>query len=374
MVLARALITSGFRNVGRRARRTVSGRPARLARTDPSGTLARGRDVERIVFRLLDRMWYGRGGWGRCLAPLSLPYAASVRVRRVLFRRGLRTSHRIGVPVVVVGNIAVGGTGKTPLVVWLVHRLRAHGYRPGVICSGYRGHSRGWPRHVGADSDPAEVGDEAVLVAKRCSCPVVAAPDRVSAARTLLGNADCDILISDDGLQHYRLARDIEIAVLDGQRRHGTGWCFPAGPLREPVSRLESVDFVVVKGEACEGEYRMELSGRLLRQAADDSVAIDPAELPAGTVHAVAGIGNPRPFFRRLRDLGLRISPHAFPDHHPFSSHDIEFHDGRPVIMTEKDAVKCRRFATGRHWYLPVDAEVDQALETELVARLGSPA
>ena len=330
--------------------------------------------MERIVYRLLDRMWYGRGGWGRWLAILSLPYVAAVRVRRALFHRGLRTSHRIGVPVVVVGNITVGGTGKTPLVVWLVQRLRAHGYRPGVICSGYRGGAREWPRHVCADSDPAEVGDEAVLVAKRCSCPVVAAPDRVAAARVLLGEADCDIVVSDDGLQHYRLARDVEIAVLDGQRRHGTGWCFPAGPLREPISRLESVDFVVTKGHAREGEYRMELSGRLLRQAADDSVVIDPADLPAGTVHAVAGIGNPCPFFRRLRDLGLRISTRAFPDHHPFSSDDIDYPDGRPVIMTEKDAVKCRRFATGRHWYLPVDAEVDQALETELIARLGSRA
>ena len=326
--------------------------------------------MEGTVFRLLDNMWYGPRAWGRWLAFLSLPYAATVRLRLALFRRGMRSSHRLGVPVVVVGNIAVGGTGKTPLVVWLAHRLRAHGYRPGVICSGYRGNARDWPRCVHADSDPAEVGDEAVLVARRTSCPVMAGRDRVASARSLLRDSGCDIVVSDDGLQHYRLARDIEIAVLDGQRRHGTGWCLPAGPLREPVSRLASVDFVVAKGEARKGEYRMELSGRTLRLAADDSITIDPAKLSSGAVHAVAGIGNPGSFFRRLRELGLRITPSVFPDHHPFAARDIEFADGRPVIMTEKDAVKCRGFASSRHWYLPVDAEVDPALEHDLIARL----
>ena len=330
--------------------------------------------MERVVFRLLESMWYGRRAWGRRLALLSLPYAAAVHIRRALFRHGVRASHRIGVPVVVVGNIAVGGTGKTPLVVWLVRCLRAHGYRPGVICSGYRGKTRDWPRYVRADCDPVEVGDEAVLVAKRCACPVMAGPDRVAAARSLLRRADCDIVVSDDGLQHYRLGRDIEIAVLDGQRRHGTGWCLPAGPLREPISRLESVDFVVTKGRACEGEYRMDLSGRVLRQAADDSVTIDPTELSSRAVHAVAGIGNPSSFFGRLRDLGLRITPRVFPDHHPFTARDIEFQDERPVIMTEKDAVKCRGFANRRHWYLPVDAKVDPAFESDLIARLSEPA
>ena len=317
-------------------------------------------------------MWYGPRAWGWRLAPLSLPYTGVVRVRRALFRRGFRLSHRVGVPVVVVGNIAVGGTGKTPLVVWLAHRLREHGFRPGVICSGYRGSARAWPRHVAADSDPAEVGDEAVLLARRTGGPVVADPDRVQAARYLVQEHRCDIVVADDGLQHYRLARDIEIAVLDGQRRHGTGWCLPAGPLREPVSRLESVDLVVTKGRGRDGEYRMELAGRTLRLAADDSVTIDPAELSSSAVHAVAGIGNPCSFFQGLRDLGLQVIPRAFPDHHPFSADDIEFRDERPVIMTEKDAVKCRGFATARHWYLPVDAEVEPALEPALIARLSA--
>lgn len=331
--------------------------------------------MERTVFRLLDDMWYGRRAWGGRLALLSLPYAAAVQFRRALFRRGLRASHRVGVPVVVVGNITVGGTGKTPFVVWLVRRLREHGYRPGVLCSGYRGTARDWPRYVDEGSDPREVGDEAVLVAKRCGCPVVAGRDRVAAARLLLRRFECDIVVCDDGLQHYRLARDLEIAVVDGQRRHGTGWCLPAGPLREPVSRLESVDFVVTKGRAHEGEYRMELSGRILRLAADDSVTTDAAELSSDDpVHAVAGIGNPASFFERLRELGLRIIPRAFPDHHPFSAADIDFDDGRPVIMTEKDAVKCRGFADRRHWYLPVDAEVDPALEADLLARLSGAA
>ena len=331
--------------------------------------------MERTVFRLLDEMWYGRRrSWGRRLAPLSVPFAAAVRVRRALFRRGLRRSHRVGAPVVVVGNIAVGGTGKTPLVVWLVRCLRDHGFRPGVICSGYRGTARDWPRHVHVDSDPAEVGDEAVLVAKRCGCPVTAGRDRVAAARALLRGSDCDIVVSDDGLQHYRLARDIEIAVLDGERRHGTGWCLPAGPLREPVARLASVDFVVAKGRARQGEYRMDLTGRTLRLAADDAVAIDAAELSAGPVHAVTGIGNPASFFARLQDLGLRVIPRELPDHHPFSAADLEFHDERPVVMTEKDAVKCRGFAGRNHWYLPVDAEVDAGFESDLMARLAGDA
>lgn len=354
---------------GRRLARTVD-RTVRNGLLHPVHWGEEG-EVARIVFRMLDEMWYGRRGWGRRLAVLSLPYVAAVLARRALFRHGVRRSYRIGVPVVVVGNIAVGGTGKTPLVVWLAQRLRAHGYRPGVICSGYRGNAREWPRLVRADSDSAEVGDEAVLMAKRCACPVMAGPDRVVAAHSLLREAHCDVLVSDDGLQHYRLARDIEVAVLDGQRRHGTGWCFPAGPLREPVSRLESVDFVVAKGHARDGEYGMELSGRMLRQATDDSVSIDPAGLSSRSVHAVTGIGNPCPFFHRLRELGLEVSPRVFPDHHPFSAPDIEFQDDRPVVMTEKDAVKCRSFASGRHWYLPVEAVLDPAFETELFARLG---
>ena len=340
----------------------------------PRSRLRAGDGVQRIAFRLLDEMWYGRRAWGRWLALLSLPYEAAVRTRRTAFRRGLRRSHRIGAPVVVVGNIAAGGTGKTPLVVWLVRCLRRHGYRPGVICSGYRGIARDWPRCVHEDSDPAAVGDEAVLVARRCGCPVVAGRDRVAAGRLLLRRSDCDVVVSDDGLQHYRLARDLEIAVLDGRRRHGTGWCLPAGPLREPVSRLESVDFVVAKGRPGEGEYRMDLTGRTLRLAADDSVAIDAAELSSSPVHAVAGIGNPASFFGRLGDLGLRIIPRVFSDHHSFSAEDIEFRDEQPVIMTEKDAVKCRGFAGRRHWYLPVDAEVDPALEPDLIARLSGNA
>ena len=331
--------------------------------------------MRRIAFRLLDAIWYGPPAWGRGLALLSLPYAAAVRVRRAAYRRGLRRSCRVGAPVVVVGNIAVGGTGKTPFVVWLVLCLRRHGYRPGVVCSGYRGAARARPQYVREDSDPAAVGDEAVLVAKRCGCPVAAGRDRVAAARSLVQGSGCDVVVADDGLQHYRLARDLEIAVLDGRRRHGNGRPLPAGPLREPVSRLESVDFVVAKGEgAREGEYRMDLTGRTLRRVADGSVAIDAADLPAGPVHAVAGIGNPASFFGSLRGLGLRIVPHAFPDHHPFSAGDVEFPDERPVVMTEKDAVKCRGFAGKRHWHLPVEAEVDPALEPALIARLSGGA
>lgn len=328
----------------------------------------------RAVFRLLDWMWYGPRGWGRLLAPAALLFALAVRVRRALFGRGLLRSRRAGAPVVVVGNLAAGGTGKTPLVIWLAERLRAHGYRPGVLCSGYRGRASRWPLRVRADADPDQAGDEAVLLARRCDCPVAAGPDRAAAAELLVCEAGCDILVCDDGLQHYRLARDLEIAVVDGRRRHGTGWCLPAGPLREPVSRLAEVDFVVVKGEdgdARRGEYAMRLEGGTLHPVADGPRPVPPGELPSRDVHALAGIGHPAPFFERLAALGLRAAaPRAFPDHHRFSARDLDFGDGLPVVMTEKDAVKCRAFADARHWYLPVRAELDPAFEPALLARI----
>lgn len=333
--------------------------------------------MRRIGVRLIEEMWYGAPvSWGAVLlAPFSVAYALVARARRALFGKGVFASERVGAPVIVAGNLTVGGTGKTPLVIWLAHRLRAYGYRPGVVCRGYGGKNREWPRPVGEDDDPILVGDEAVLLVRRAGCPVVAAgPERVAAARHLVEHDACDIVISDDGLQHYRLARDIEINVVDGTRRYGNGWCLPGGPLREPVARLASVDFIVVKGEGSdEREYGMELAGGTLRRVTNDAIEIEPVELPSHAVHAVAGVGNPVPFFERLQSFGLDVAAHTFPDHHAFTREDIDFGDGRPVIMTEKDAVKCRAFADERHWYLPIEARLNPRFEPALLARLPAP-
>lgn len=303
----------------------------------------------------LPRFWL-QGGWpAATLAPLGAAVAALARRRRELYRAGRRPSERLSVPVIVVGNIFIGGTGKTPLVAWLAEELRGRGRRPGILLRGYGGRSRHWPRDVGPDSDPGEVGDEAVLLARRSGLPVVAGPDRPAAGRRLL-ELGCDVLVSDDGLQHYRLQRDLEIAVVDGQRGLGNGRCFPAGPLREPPDRLQEVDLVIANGASELTPYAFRLQPEPLRPLrAGDRPA------PAGRVHGVAGIGNPGRFFEALRGLGLEVIPHAFPDHHPYLPEDLGFGDGLPVVMTEKDAVKVLPWADTRMWCLPVRAVPEPA-------------
>ncbi len=270
--------------------------------------------------------------------------------------------------MVVVGNLTVGGTGKTPLVLWTVARLREAGYRPGVVTRGYGGRAPSWPQRVAADSDPVRVGDEAVLLARRGGCPVAAAPDRVAAARLLTETQGCDVVVADDGLQHYRLARAVEVVVVDGERRLGNGRCLPAGPLREPRGRLRGADFVVVRGQGGAGEWSMDYLPGALRRVADDATAGAPE---AGSrVHGVAGIGAPGRFFAQLRALGWEVVEHPFPDHHPFRPGDLDFAEPLPVIMTEKDAVKCAPFAAPQHWYLPVTARAPAALARGIIHRL----
>lgn len=309
----------------------------------------------------LEAIWYGGDPLGLPLIPLSWLFCGVALARRAAYQSGLLTVRRLDVPVLVVGNITAGGTGKTPLVVWLVDFLRGHGFRPGVVCRGYGGTSREWPRRVEPDSVPGDVGDEAVLVARRARCPISAAPDRVAAAEALLEGGECDVIVSDDGLQHLALGRDVEVAVVDGERRHGNGRCIPAGPLREPVGRLGQVDAVVANGRAARGEYRMRLVPDAPRRVMDDRVGDESLEAPSGRVHGVAGIGNPGRFFSSLRSLGHEVVPHPFPDHHAFAPEDLRFGDARPVLMTEKDAVKCRAFAGPTHWYVPVKAELHPA-------------
>lgn len=293
-------------------------------------------------------IWYGRSPWVWPLLPLSALYCAVVAARRWSYRIGVKKPHRLNVPVIVVGNLTVGGTGKTPLVIWLARFLRAQGYHPGLIARGYGGKAAHWPQTVTADSNPAQVGDEPVLLVRATGCPMVVAPDRVAAARALLAENDCNVIISDDGLQHYALGRDIEIAVIDGERRFGNGHCLPAGPLREPASRLSGVDLIVANGAAMAGEYA-------LRVEADDAVNLVSGErhalehFRAQPVHAIAGIGHPARFFNALRETGLSIETHAFPDHHAYRPDDLAFGDAA-LLMTEKDAVKCHDFARPNFW------------------------
>ena len=325
----------------------------------------------------LDYYWYTRSPWLLLLTPLSLVFRVIVSLRRLAYKRGIRRSTRVSVPVIVVGNITVGGTGKTPLVAWLAKYLQSKGYKPGIISRGYGGQASSWPQQVRPDSDPAAVGDEAVLLATKTGCPMAVAPDRVAAANALIEHSDCDVILSDDGLQHYALQRDIEIAVIDGVRRFGSGFLLPAGPLREPVGRLQEVDLVVVNGLGKGQEHPMRMLPGDVRNLLNPGKVCAIDEFRSQTVHAVAGIGNPERFFRSLQDAGLLVEPHRFPDHYRYRPGDIRFGDDRPVFMTEKDAVKCRHFATENDWFVPVEARMsdefcarlDELLDTRLSHR-----
>lgn len=307
-------------------------------------------------------LWYARSrppGFLRLLAAL---YGRLARGRR---QRLLAQQCQAGCPVIVVGNISVGGTGKTPFVIWLVGRLRDWGFRPGVVARGYGGRAPAYPHRVRADDDPALCGDEPLLVARRTGVPVIVDPDRVAAARQLVASGEVDVIVADDGLQHYRLARDREFCVVDGARGLGNRALLPAGPLREPPARLADVDFLVVNGPGGAADD-LPGSGSALRfelvpgqLEALDGTAVRPLDSFAGQrVHAVAGIGHPARFFATLRAAGLDVIEHAFPDHHRYVAADLEFGDRLPVVMTEKDAVKCRVFARTRGWMLPVEARL----------------
>jgi len=325
-----------------------------------------------VSMKSLDQYWYGRNIVSSLLLPLSWLFMMIAAVRRSAYRKGLLAQTRLPVPVIIVGNITVGGTGKTPLTAWLVESLKRHGLRPGIISRGYKGKASDWPQQVRSDSSPELVGDEAVLLAQQCHCPVVVDPQRIRAGRALLAQTPCDIIIADDGLQHYRLARDIEIVVVDGVRRFGNGRYLPAGPLREPMSRLDEVDYIVVNDGATQaGEFGMNVQAGQLRRVNNPSVAIDAATMAAlGPAHGVAGIGNPQRFFALLSAMGFDTIDHQFPDHFAYRESDIRFADSKPVIMTEKDAVKCHHFADDNCWFVPITAVIDPQLEIALLAQV----
>ncbi len=321
--------------------------------------------------------WFGDApvpGWARALGGL---YGALVALRVRLYRAGLLRRQRIGVPVIVVGNITAGGTGKTPLTIALFERLRAAGFKPGVASRGYGRSGEGQARWVDAGTSPADGGDEPVLIARQAGTRVRVHRDRVAAAKALVA-AGCDVVICDDGLQHYRLRRDVEIEVIDGTRRYGNGRLMPAGPLREPASRAAVCDFRVVNlpdadAAAQFGEWPMRLQ-------ADDALPLrggrpKPLSAFAGQrVHAVAGIGNPGRFFAMLRHHGLGVVPHAFADHHDYREDDFAFGSELPVLMTEKDAVKCAAFANAWFYSVPVAAKLPEAFWIALLEKLGASA
>jgi len=314
--------------------------------------------------------WSRRGAVAWLLWPASLAFGIAVFCRRLFFKLRLFKSHAAGVPVIVVGNLTAGGSGKTPLVLWIVQLLKEHRWKPGIVSRGYGGFTTE-PREAHIASDPAEVGDEPILLARRSGCPVWVAPDRVAACRMLREkHPECDVIVTDDGLQHYALRRDIEICVVGG-RSFGNGFLQPAGPLREPPSRLRSVDAVVANGAPDVKGYEMALEGESLVRSGD-AHDVRPVKSFAGQkVHAVAGIGDPKRFFLQLARFGLKPVPHPFPDHHPFRAADLDFGDTAPVVMTEKDAVKCRRFAQAHHWVFPVNANLDPAFGRWLLEKLG---
>ncbi len=285
-----------------------------------------------------------------------------VWLRRHAYRLRLLSSTKLSLPVIIVGNITVGGTGKTPLVIWLARHLQQQGLRPGIISRGYGGKANIWPQQARAGSDPTVVGDEAVLIASSLDCPVCVSPDRVQAGEVLAEQGSCDIIISDDGMQHLALQRDIEIAVVDGVRRLGNGFCLPAGPLRERPQRLAEVDMVVANGIAGRHQFTMRLRQSFVVNMADSSKVCKLADFANGEpVHAMAGIGHPERFFLQLEGAGLEVIRHEFPDHHRFLPEEILPDGDTPVLMTEKDAVKCMRFAQPRHWCVLVVAEFDDA-------------
>ena len=314
------------------------------------------------------RHWYRLSPVSLLLFPLSLVFRLLVTLRRLLFRVGALPSVRLHVPVIVVGNLTVGGTGKTPLILALVEALCAKGLRPGILSRGHGGTDTG-PRAVRKGDDAAQVGDEPLLLAERSGCPVWIGADRAAAARALLAaHARCDVLLCDDGLQHYRLQRDFEIAVED-DRGLGNGLLLPAGPLREPAGRR--VDATVVNGaEPRRGAFRMRLAPVGLYRVDGPRAPLPQSELSGKKLHAVAGIGNPERFFDELSRMGLAFSAHPFPDHHAFRAADLEFADCDFVLMTEKDAVKCRHFGRRDLIAVRVEAELDSALAELILGRI----
>lgn len=311
----------------------------------------------------LQEQWNKRGLYAWLLFPISVLYCVVMSLRREAYESGLFKTHEIKLPVFVVGNLSVGGTGKTPLVIWIASKLAENGLRPAVISRGYGGRAKEFPFVVYPNTPAALSGDEPVMISRTLGCPVVIDPDRVAAANWLVERDLCDVIISDDGLQHLALGRDLEIAVITSDRVAGNGLCLPSGPLREGMGRLKSIDVVISRLQ------ESKLTPHFMNLHPGECARLDsPAmRLPLSAfwkkpVHAIAGIGNPEGFFESLRMAGLEIIPHAFPDHYDYTPVDISFDDDLPVLMTQKDAVKCTEFTKRNCWVVTVSVEVDEGI------------
>lgn len=326
----------------------------------------------------LERAWHRRAAWLVLLWPLSLLFQALTKLRRAMQQAkgrpvGLRA------PVVVIGNISLGGTGKTPLLITLAAELQKQGFKPGIISRGYGGSAPSYPLAVDPDSDVGQSGDEAFLMAERTGCPVYVDPNRSAALAALIDNEDVDVVLSDDGLQHYKLYRDLEIVVVDGQRLFSNGFCLPAGPLRESVSRLNEVQHIVVNGEPAReisqlsSASTMRLEPRfLVNLLSGEKRPFAGAPFNMGnTLQAVSALGNPQRFYDLLERLPYQVETFSFPDHHNFTAEDFEqrgIDEHQPVVMTEKDAVKCRQFAKNNFWYLSVEVNLESQFVERLIA------
>lgn len=341
------------------------------------------------MYNWLHRVWYEGGSRYRVLLPLSGIYWTLISLRRLLYRIGLLRRYRARVPVIVVGNITAGGTGKTPVTIWLAQELRERGFVPGIVSRGYGGSRSGTSMRVDAASDAREVGDEPVLIARRTDCPVVVDANRARAAEMLVA-AGVNVIIADDGLQHYRLDRNYEICVIDGARGLGNRQLLPAGPLRETIDRLCEVDQVLINGQL-DGDgselTTVEQNAIGFRLAAHEVSRLNgslsrPIErFSDTTVHAVAAIGNPSRFFAMLRAHGMQVIEHAYRDHAHLRPRDLDFGDDYDVLMTEKDAVKINRTMPDRYWTVPVDLQIEpvvagpwiEQVESRLRSELESP-
>ena len=324
----------------------------------------------------LEKAWYRKPSWSQVFLPMAWLFQAVTGLRKNILQRRYQ-GKAFQVPVVIIGNINIGGTGKTPLIISLARQLAAKGIKTGIVSRGYGGNSGPQPMSVLATSQVEQCGDEALLMARRTACPVVVCADRVAAVDHLIAANDVDVILSDDGLQHYRLHRDMEIVVIDEQRGLGNGCCLPAGPLRESPRRLNSVDGIVINGLARNGAFQNSLANFEALSAQTYSMTLKPSQftnLVSGevisteqwchgqSVHAVAGIGNPERFRETLSALGLKPQLHSFPDHHLFAGADINFDDDWPVVMTAKDAVKCESLNNGDCWFLDVEAVIPSEL------------
>lgn len=316
------------------------------------------------------KIWQKKNFLAYLLWPLSFIYRIFIFVRRKFYQFHFLKINYLSIPVIVVGNITIGGTGKTPVVIALALFLKEKGWRPGIISRGYGGNTKHFPCLVHQNSNAREVGDEPILIAQHTGCPTIIDPDRSRGAKSLLKRSNCNIVISDDGLQHLSFARDIEIVVVDGETRFGNNFCLPAGPLREPVSRLSSVDFVISKGIAQTNEFKLCLIPDYFYQLIQTKNKQSKEYFLEKKVHAVAGIGNPDQFFKALRKLDLNIIEHPFPDHYLFKPRDFNYGNDAIIIMTEKDAVKCLGFVDARLWCLRTKTALDNNFLNTILNRI----